>query len=101
METMKLYRLPLVYFILLPFNSGLFLLNFYLSFLFYFLQHVIVEAEMGIKTIKRSQVKDVDLFVYLLDKVCEALITNCIINFEWVTAILNVFFVTRLINPVH
>ncbi|VDI46880.1 Hypothetical predicted protein [Mytilus galloprovincialis] len=47
--------------------------NEYLDFLRTWGTHVIVEAEMGIKTIKRSQVKDVDLFVYLLDKVPESI----------------------------
>ncbi|XP_052088512.1 uncharacterized protein LOC127725515 isoform X5 [Mytilus californianus] len=48
--------------------------NEYLDFLKTWGTHVIVEAEMGIKIIKRSQVKDVDLFVYLLDNVPESII---------------------------
>ncbi|XP_052088513.1 uncharacterized protein LOC127725516 [Mytilus californianus] len=47
--------------------------NEYLDFLKTWGTHVIVEAEMGIKTIKRSQVKDIDLFVYLLDNVPESI----------------------------
>ncbi|CAC5399487.1 unnamed protein product [Mytilus coruscus] len=47
--------------------------NEYIDFLKTWGTHVIVEAEMGIKIIKRSQVKDVDLFVYLLDNVPESI----------------------------